>query len=163
LILPARLLVITDRRGASGPLADVVEAALRGVCRWLSVREKDLPHDEQVARPARIVAQGRRFGAVVTVHGDAAVALAAGADGVHLPAGAAPAEARARLGDHALIGLSVHSAAEAANADLADYVTLSPIFASASKPGYGPAFGFAGLAAAVDGARVPNVALGWDH
>jgi thiamine-phosphate pyrophosphorylase len=161
LSLPARLLVITDRRGASGPLEEVVAAALRGGCRWLSVREKDLPQGEQIALAARIVAQGRRFGATVMVHGDAAVAEAAGADGVHLPSGGAPALARARLGKNALIGLSVHSAAEAANADpAADYVTLSPIHPTASKPGYGPALGLVGLAAAVETARVPIVALG---
>lgn len=159
--LPARLLVITDRKSAPQPLEAVVAAALRGGCRWLSVREKDLSHDEQVALLARIVAQGRSCGATVTVHGDAGVALAAGADGVHLPAGGAPARARAKLGDKALIGLSVHSAGEAADTDpAADYVTLSPIFASASKPGYGPALGLAGLADAVAGAQVPIVALG---
>jgi thiamine-phosphate pyrophosphorylase len=159
--LPARLLVITDRRSAPHPLEEVVAGALRGGCRWLSVREKDLPQDERAALLREIVILGRRFGATVTVHGDVDAALAAGAAGVHLAAGGSPARARARLGDEALIGLSVHSAAEAADADpVADYVTLSPIFPSAGKPGYGPALGPAGLAAAVAGARVPIVALG---
>ena len=159
--LPARLLVITDRNSAAQPLEQVVAAALRGGCRWLSVREKDLDHAERVALLGRIITLARPLGATVTVHGDLAAAEAAGADGVHLPADGAPAEARARLGKKALIGLSVHSAAEAANAGpAADYVTLSPIFASAGKPGYGPALGPAGLAAAVAGARVPIVALG---
>jgi thiamine-phosphate pyrophosphorylase len=42
----------------------------------------------------------------------------------------------------------------------ADYVTLSPIFASASKPGYGPALGLAGLAACVAACAGPVIALG---
>ncbi len=76
------------------------------------------------------------------------------------PAARPPGRGR-KLGDKALIGLSVHSAGEAVDADPeADYVTLSPIFPSASKPGYGPQLGLAGLADAVAGARVPIVALG---
>jgi len=159
--LPARLLVITDRRRASRPLDEVVAAALRGGCRWLSVREKDLPDDEQIALLGAVKTLGRRFGATVTLHGDPDLAHAAGADGVHLPAGGSPASARARLGDRALIGLSVHSADEAADVDsAADYVTLSPIFPTTSKPGYGPALGTSCLADASARTRVPIVALG---
>jgi thiamine-phosphate pyrophosphorylase len=158
--LPARLLVITDRKGAGRPLEQVVAAALRGGCRWLSLREKDLAHDERVALLRRILALARPFGATISVHGDLAAAAAAGV-GVHLPAGGAPAQARARLGKGALIGLSVHSTQEAATVDpAADYVTLSPVFASISKPGYGPALGVHDLADAAARARVPIVALG---
>jgi thiamine-phosphate pyrophosphorylase len=157
--LPARLLVITDRRAAARPLEDVVAAALRGGCRWLSLREKDLAPDERQALLGRLVALARPFGATVTVHGD--LAAAERADGVHLPAGGSPAEARARLGERALIGLSVHTAREAARADpAADYITLSPIFPSISKPSHGPALGVQGLADAIAAARVPVVALG---
>jgi thiamine-phosphate pyrophosphorylase len=159
LSLPARLLVITDRKSASQPLEEAIGAALRGGCRWLSVREKDLDQAERVALLGRIVAQAQPFGATVMVHGDIAAAAAAGAGGVHLPAGGSPAAARAQLGEGALVGLSVHSALEAARAE-ADFVTLSPIFASISKPGYGPALGRPGLADAVATARVPIVALG---
>jgi thiamine-phosphate pyrophosphorylase len=159
--LPAPLLVITDRRSAAQPLEDVVVAALRGGCRWLSLREKDLAHAERVALLQQIMALARPFGATVTVHGDVEAAAAAGAAGVHLPAGASPRPARARLGRGALIGLSVHSASEAATADPAvDYVTLSPIFGSISKSGYGPPLGVQALADAVARARVPVVALG---
>ena len=158
--LPSRLLVITDRRSAAQPLEEVVSAALRGGCRWLSLREKDLVPAERAALLERIVALARPFGATVSVHGDLAAAEATGA-GVHLPAGGSPQQARARLGKGALIGLSVHSALEAAGADpAADYVTLSPIFGSISKPGYGPALGVQSLADAVARARVPIVALG---
>jgi thiamine-phosphate pyrophosphorylase len=158
--LPSRLLVITDRKGATQPLEEVVAAVLRGGCRWLSLREKDLGHEERLALLHRIVGLARLFGATISVHGDIEAAAATGV-GVHLPAGASPAQARARLGKGALIGLSVHSARESAAAHpAADYVTLSPIFPSISKPGYGPALGTQGLAEAVAGARVPIVALG---
>ena len=99
--LPAPLLVITDRRSAARPLEDVVAAALRGGCRWLSLREKDLRHEERVALLARIVALGRPFDATITVHGDVDAAEATGATGcicrpAARPPRRAPGSARAR-------------------------------------------------------------------
>jgi thiamine-phosphate pyrophosphorylase len=84
-----------------------------------------------------------------------------GADGVHLPSGGNPEAARARL-PGALIGASAHSADEAAVLlrSGADYVTASPVFLTASKPGYGPALGLEGLARIVARAPGPVVALG---
>jgi thiamine-phosphate pyrophosphorylase len=161
--LPAPpLLVITDRRQTRRGLEDTVAAALDGGARWLSLREKDLPHAERAALLARLVALARPYGARVTVHEDIDAALAAGADGVHLPSHGDPGLARRRLGPGALIGVSAHSAgtAEAAIADGANYVTLSPIFASASKPGYGPALGAAALAAVTQRVGRPVIALG---
>ena len=60
-----------------------------------------------------------------------------------------------------MIGVSAHIAAEAAAliAAGADYVTISPVFLTDSKPGYGPALGLDGLAAAVAAAKGPVVAL----
>ena len=83
-----------------------------------------------------------------------------GAAGVQLGDAAAVAPARARLGRGALLGVSAHSLAEvrAAREAGADYVTLSPIFLTASKPGYGPALGLAALGEAA--ALMPVVALG---
>jgi thiamine-phosphate pyrophosphorylase len=156
------LLVITDRRLAAGPLEEVIAGALRGGCRWLSLREKDMAHEERVALLNSLVGFARPFGARVTVNGDVAAARAAGAGGVHLPAGTSPAAARRALGAGALIGVSAHTIAEAASAARAgaDYVTLSPIFPSATKPGYGPPLGRAGLAEAARALTVPVVALG---
>jgi len=155
------LLVISDRRQARQPLEQVAEAAFAGGCRWFSLREKDLPSDERRALLGALVRLGRRFGAVVTVHEDIESVAAVGANGVHLPSGGSPDEARARL-PGALIGASAHSANEAAALLRAgaDYVTLSPVFLTASKPGYGPALGLDGLARIV--ARIPGdiVALG---
>lgn len=141
------LLVITDRRWARASLEEVAAALFAGGCRWLSLREKDLPAPERLALLRRLVALGRHFDAAVGVHDDVAAACEAGAAGVHLPAGASPRAARARLGTGALIGVSAHRETEIATAadEGADYVTLSPIFLSASKPGYGPALGLDAL------------------
>jgi thiamine-phosphate pyrophosphorylase len=141
------LLVITDRHQAQAPLESMAAALFAGGCRWLSLREKDLPPLERLALLRRLVALGKPFGATVTVHDDLAAASAAGAAGIHLPAGASPGAARASLGDGVLIGVSAHQATEirTAAAEGADYATLSPIFSSASKPGYGPALGLGAL------------------
>jgi thiamine-phosphate pyrophosphorylase len=156
-----RLLVISDRSQARRPLLEVAEAAFAGGCRWFSLREKDLPASGRRTLLAALVALGQRFGAVVTAHEDIDSVMAVGAAGVHLPADGDPAAARAQL-PRALIGASAHTASEAA-ARLragADYVTISPVFLTASKPGYGPALGLDGLAAAAAAAPGQVLALG---
>jgi thiamine-phosphate pyrophosphorylase len=155
------LLVISDRHQARRPLDEVAEAIFAGGCRWLSLREKDLPAAERRALLNALVLIGRRWKATVTVHEDVEAAVMAGAGGVHLPSAGHPEAARARL-PAGLIGASAHSAAEASALlhSGADYVTISPVFITASKPGYGPAIGLDGLAEI--GAQVPGpiIALG---
>jgi thiamine-phosphate pyrophosphorylase len=155
------LLVISDRRQARQPLPQVVDAVFAGGCRWFSLREKDLPPEERRALLGDLVTLGHRFGAVVTAHEDIEAVAAMGADGVHLPSGGSPGEARARL-PGALIGASAHSADEAAALLRAgaDYVTLSPVFVTPSKPGYGPALGLDGLACIVGQVPGDIIALG---
>ena len=160
--LPApSLLVISDRQQARRPLEEIAEAVFAGGCRWFSLREKDLPPQQRRALLGALVVLGHRFGAVVTAHEDIEAVAAVGADGVHLPSGGNPEAARARL-PGALIGVSAHSADEAAVLlrSGADYVTASPVFLTASKPGYGPALGLEGLASIVARAPGPVVALG---
>lgn len=155
------LLVISDRGQARRPLIEVAEAVFAGGVRWFSLREKDLPPAERRVLLAELVELGRRYGAVVTAHEDVEAVIAAGAGGVHLPSGSDPRAARVRL-PQGLIGASAHSAADA-TAQLgagADYVTVSPIFLTASKPGYGPAIGLDGLARITAGAPGPVLALG---
>jgi thiamine-phosphate pyrophosphorylase len=160
--LPAPpLLVISDREQARRPLEEVAEAAFAGGCRWFSLREKELPPAERRALLAALVVLGRRYGASVTVHGDVDAAASAGAAGVHLPSGGNPESARRRL-PGALIGASAHSVNEASALLRAgvDYVTISPVFISASKPGYGPALGLDGLASVVTQVSGAVIALG---
>jgi thiamine-phosphate pyrophosphorylase len=155
------LLVISDRRQARRPLDELAEAIFAGGCRWFSLREKDLPAAERRALLGALVALGRRWEATVTVHEDIDAAVAAGAGGVHLPGGESPRAARARL-PSGLIGASAHSAEEAAALlrSGADYVTVSPVFTTASKPGYGPAIGLDSLAEITARVSGPVIALG---
>ncbi|MFG1351639.1 thiamine phosphate synthase [Xanthobacter autotrophicus] len=155
------LLLITDRTLARGDLTQVAIGACAGGCRWISLREKDLPAAEQIALFAHLREATRAFRPRLTLHGPAELALAAGADGVHLPGGGNAEEARALLGPDVLVGLSVHTLAEAEAADGAslDYINASPVFLTSSKPGYGPALGVAGLAGFVAASPVPVIAL----
>ncbi len=156
------ILLITDRHQARAPLEEVAAAAFAGGCRWLLVREKDLPRAERLELARTLVSLAKRHGALVQVGGEPEIAKAAGAGGVHLPRGGDPAAARALLGPAALIGLSAHDLAEARRAVRrgAGYVTLSPVFESPSKPGYGPALGLAGFGRIARALPIPVLALG---
>jgi thiamine-phosphate pyrophosphorylase len=154
------ILVITDRRQTRRTLDDVAAAIFAAGCRWLSLREKELAAVEREGQLRRLIRLGAAYGAVVTVHEDAAAAQGAGAAGVHLPAGTRPGAARLALGPKALVGCSAHGRAELALAAEADYATLSPVFSSPSKPGYGPALGLDRFAAMVAESGVPVLALG---
>lgn len=126
---------------------------------WLQVREKQLPARAlfDLVRPLT----GR--GPKIIVNSRLDIALAAGADGVHLPAHSpAPSVLRPLAGPGFLIGVSCHSidAVLRAAAEGADYAFLSPIFPSPSKPGYGPPLGLDILHLACAAAGIPVLALG---
>jgi thiamine-phosphate pyrophosphorylase len=126
------------------------------------LREKDLPEGDQIALARMLLPMARRHTARLCVHGDAALAQACGADGVHLPSGSNPAAARALLGAGKLIGVSIHTVPEAEGIDPAtvDYAIAGPAFETASKPGYGPEIGRKGLAEIARAAPVPILAIG---
>ncbi len=164
--LPSRLLVITDRHQARHPIEAIAEAIGAAGGRWLCLRDKDLESGARARLAARLAQITKRSGMHLSISGD--VELAADLDAsVHLP-GTSSAEmsavvdgVRRRVGSAALIGISAHSQGDvaAAAAAGADYVTLSPIFLTQSKPGYGPALGVAALRSAA-ASRIPVLALG---
>jgi thiamine-phosphate pyrophosphorylase len=147
--LPAPLLVITDRHQARHSLEAVAEAVGEGGGRWLLLRDKDLEPAARRSLAIRLAEIARRHGMHLTVSRDIDLAAKCGAS-VHLQSAAAVDAARQHLGPAALIGVSTHGLGEvaAAAAAGADYVTLSPIFPTASKPGYGPALGITAIGAA---------------
>jgi thiamine-phosphate pyrophosphorylase len=156
------LLLVTDRAQARHSLAEIVAATVASGCRWVSLREKDLPEDEQVPLLRALLPVAHRHGALLMLHGEAALAKLAGADGVHLPAGSNAAAARARLGEGKLVGVSIHTVTEAQAIDpqAADYALAGPAFETPSKPGYGPEIGRKGLGEIACASRLPVLAIG---
>ncbi|MGA9892280.1 MAG: thiamine phosphate synthase [Xanthobacteraceae bacterium] len=154
--------MVTDRHQARRPLPEIVGIALAAGCRWVSLREKDLPEDEQVLLARTLLPITRRHQAFLMLHGEAALANLAGADGVHLPSGRDAAAARKFLDPGKFIGLSIHPATEAAAVDPAtvDYAIAGPAFETPSKPGYGPEIGRKGLREMAAAASVPLLAIG---
>ncbi len=152
------ILVITDRRQCLESLEIRATALFQAGCRFLSVREKDMAREERRVLLKRLIAIGKIFGAAVGVHDDAAAAESCGS-ALHLPASGDIAAARRLLGRDAMIGQSCHNRAEiaAAAAGGADYVTVGPVFASASKLGYAPLTDIGGTIA---GFAIPILALG---
>jgi thiamine-phosphate pyrophosphorylase len=156
------LLLLTDRKQTRRPLEEVLAQACAGGCRWISIREKDLPRPDQIALAEALHPIAQRAGARLILHGDAELAHKAGLKGVHLASGSDFRAARRLLGPDALIGLSIHSVAEAADLDPAalDYTMAGPIFVTASKPGYGPPLGPNGVAAIAQTSSVPVIGVG---
>ena len=147
-----RLLVLTDRTQARGPLTATVAAAVDAGARAVVLRDKDLPGGERAALAAEFRALLAPVGGLLVVAGPADGT----AEAVHLAA-----RDRFPHPRPALVGRSCHSAAEVATAGTegCDWVFVSPFAATASKPGYGPALGAAGLSALAAGGP-PAYALG---
>jgi len=158
-----RLFYITDgERGTAGrPLAQVVERAFEGGVEAVVVRERSLETGALV-RLIDSLDASRQRGLRVLVSRRLDLARALGLDGVHLAADAVDvATARGWLGADAWIGYSAHSGPEAQRvaARGADYVTLSPIRATSSKPGAcGRGTGW--LRESLAGLPIPALALG---
>lgn len=167
--LPARLLVVTDRSATDAPevaarqLRATLERLLRAGACWVWFRERDLASDARRALARDIALLVRREGGFLTIGADAALAADLGADGVHLPGGTTAtdiAQGRRCL-PGGRIGVSAHTPEDVAVAVRAgaDYATLSPIFPTPSKPGYGPALGVEALRTAA-AFGMPVIALG---
>jgi thiamine-phosphate pyrophosphorylase len=171
-VAPA-LYLITDRRATRGrPLAEVVARALRGAARFrradgrlplaVSLREKDLPDRELAALAREIGALAAAAGADLYINGRLDLALACGAQGVHLPAdGLVPGQVRA-LDPQLRVAVSTHTVEEArlAAESGADFVVFGPVFPPTSKTSFLAPRGREGLARAAASSAAPVLALG---
>lgn len=149
--VPSGVVLLSDRWQARRPLTEVVEAAVAGGVRWVVLREKDLSRAERAALAAELRA------ILADVDGRLIVAGPDPLDGdaVHLPAaGPYPPPAAG------LVGRSCHDATELDRLTTEDYVTLSPVFPTRTKPGYGPPLHAAGLRELITTSPVPVLALG---
>jgi thiamine-phosphate pyrophosphorylase len=150
LLLPSRWLV-TDARRLADPLP-----AIRRLQRGDGVlfRHYEWPAAQRLALAQRIAALCRRRGLVLVVAGDARLARAVAADGLHLPRALVHRAAAARQVGLPLVTAAAHDAGAVARAARygADAVLISPVFATASHPGAVP-LGVLRLAALATDAR----------
>jgi thiamine-phosphate pyrophosphorylase len=133
------LYVITDdRRQGAAALTAAVAAALRGGARIVQYRDKSTDRQRRSAEATALSALCQRRGVPFLVNDDVELALAVGADGVHLGrADPAVTSARRRLGKRRLIGVSCYNRLELARQAAiagADYIAFGSFFASPTKP-----------------------------
>src|SRR5919198_2181410 len=131
-----KLYPITDRRLSGLSHAEQVARLCEGGARLVQLREKHLSPREFYSEAEAALKVARERGAKLIINDRADIALALGADGVHLGQDDMPPEAaRALLGRGAIIGYSTHGAEQAAAAARrpVDYVAIGPAFATSSK------------------------------
>jgi thiamine-phosphate pyrophosphorylase len=152
-------MLVSDRSltGGVDGLVAAVEEAVAGGADAVQLREKDLPHSELAVLAGRLrsVSEGR---ALLVVNGPPEVALAARADGLHLPEDAPFPDPRP---EGLLVGRSVHSVAAArrAEAEGADYLIAGPVYDTPSHPVARPA-GLSLIQEVAGAVAVPVLAIG---
>jgi thiamine-phosphate pyrophosphorylase len=151
----ARLYLVCDRRPEV-----FLRAALAGGVDVLQLRDKDTSDDEVLAAAAVFRRVADDAGALFVVNDRPDLAVAAGADGVHVGQDDLPVEeARAVVGPDRIVGRSTHSPEQIAAAGDADYIAVGPVYATPTKPGR-PAVGLELVRHAAAHAREPWFAIG---
>lgn len=158
------LYLITDRQQTLGrPLIPLIDDALRAGLQAMQIRERDLETRDVLTLSEEVRTLTRRHRGLCFINDRLDVALAIGADGVHLRADSMPvAVARRLLGANRYVGVSAHSADEAiaAGGEGADFVVLGPVYDTPSKRAYGSPIGLRPLEEASLRCAVPIFAVG---
>ena len=158
------LIVITDPEcGADRCIVDVVRAALQAGAPSIQLRGKDQPAREQVDLARALLAETRAASALLWINDRLDVALAAGADGVHLGQDDLPVEAARRIVPPGFaIGISAETPelARAAERGGADYVGTGPVYETGSKADAGAAVGLARVSDVAAAVRIPVLGIG---
>ncbi|MGH9407590.1 MAG: thiamine phosphate synthase [Terriglobia bacterium] len=161
-MLPRLYAIVDAAQLGSRPLAGVVDSLLAAGVRLIQYRDKSIRSKSLYAGSLAVRERIRQCGGKLIVNDRADVALAAGADGVHLGQDDLPGSLARKILGARLIGLSTHSLEQIRHAALepVDYVAFGPIFATASKERADPIVGLEGLAEARKATRKPMVAIG---
>jgi thiamine-phosphate pyrophosphorylase len=142
---------------------EVLGQALEAGVRAIQLREKDLDTFELYRLGERVLSMARKAGAALIINDRVDVAMALGADGVHLTRKSLPPrEARALVGSDMLLGVSCHGLADVREAveGGVDYLVFGPIYATPSKAPYGPPLGLDMLRQARAICSLPILAIG---
>jgi thiamine-phosphate pyrophosphorylase len=155
------LLIITDPPAPPRTIENVVAEALEAGCRWFMYRDKNQSTKEFAATAAVLSKLCNQYEAILCINGNTEIADSYLGCGAHVQSGKEVYRVRRRIKRSGLIGVSCHSIAEGLKAEKAgaDYITLSPIFETASKPGYGPLLGAVVLKEAAKQIGIPIIAL----
>lgn len=134
------LYVILDRSASHGrDLQEILDATIAGGCRLIQLREKEWPSGRLLPLAERLRDRCRAAGATFIVNDRVDLALAVGADGVHLGQDDLPVRAaRPLLRPGMVLGRSTHSVAQAreAQSDGADYIAVGSMFPTQTKPDF---------------------------
>lgn len=158
----ARLYLCTDGRGGGSELDEFLDDVLGAGVDVVQLREKEMEAKPLLALAERFRTACDRHGALFIVNDRTDVALAAGADGVHLGQDDLPPDAaRSILGPAAIIGRSTHAPREIrrAHTEPIDYIAVGPVFETPTKPGR-PAVGLELIRRAAREAILPWFAIG---
>ena len=132
------LYAVTDRAWTGKQtLYQQVECALKGGVTCVQLREKDLPEEQFLAEAREIGGLCRSYGVPFIVNDSVEIALACGADGVHVGQSDMDAgQVRAAAGGRLMIGVSARTVEEALRAQRAgaDYLGVGAVFATSTKP-----------------------------
>lgn len=162
---PPSLYVILDQQTAISrghTLVEVAQAACAAGASFFQLRAPGLTLAELYPIASQVARVCTAYRATLLINDRIDLAQALGCRGAHLPSTGLPTRvARSLLDSDAWLGRSCHSLdeAKAAERDGASFVTLSPIYETASKPGYGPALGPQALAYASPQLSIPIFAL----
>ena len=164
-LIDFRLYLITDRKLLASPdaLPAAVEESLKGGARAVQLREKDAGTRELLDAAYSLREITKRYKARLFINGRVDIAMAVGADGVHLGISDIPVHAaRKAAGNDMLIGASAHSVAEAKRAEQegADFVTFGPVYETPSKLQYGKPVGVQTIERVKEEVSIPVFAIG---
>jgi thiamine-phosphate diphosphorylase len=156
--------VILDRRFLRGrSLLDVARAVLRGGATILQLREKEGATREMIELARGLLEVTREAGVPLIINDRADVALAVGAEGVHVgPDDLPPEVARRLMGPERVVGFSAGTVEEALAGQQAqvDYLGVGDVFGTRTKPDAGEPIGVEGLRSIAAAVRIPVVAIG---
>ena len=157
------LYAVTDRAWTGKQtLYEQVEAALKGGVTCVQLREKELDETAFLQEAKELCALCRRYGVPFLVNDNVEIAIACGADGIHVgQEDLAAGEVRRQVGDDMILGVSVHTVEEACQAvrDGADYLGLGAVFPTSTKTDV-EQMSNETLRAICDAVDVPIVAIG---